>query len=80
MLKTMTVDIEGLHCRNCTAEVQRGLKTLDGVRHVEVSLQPGLVTLQIDPSRLTATRIETACKELGYHARVRRTGPIRLPA
>lgn len=75
MLKTITIDIEGMHCGGCTAAVRRGLKTLDGVLYVDVALQPGLATLQVDPSRLTAARIETAFMELGFRAKVRGTVP-----
>lgn len=77
MLKTMTVDIEGMHCGDCAAAVRRSLKTLDGVLDVEVSLEKAQATVQVDPSRWTTARnrIEAAFGELGYRAEARRPTP-----
>ncbi len=67
-MQTMHFDVHGMTCGGCTGSVQRVLSKLDGVSHVDVTLSPGMATVQADPARVTARQIEKAITELGYEA------------
>jgi copper chaperone len=58
--------IHGMTCGGCTGSVQRALSKIDGVSQVEVSLQPGMATLEVDTARVTPRQIEAAISSLGY--------------
>ena len=74
-MQTLNFDVRGMTCGGCTGSVKRVLSKLDGVSHVEVSLEPGTATVQTDPSRVTAAQIESAITSLGYEATVRPPDP-----
>lgn len=67
-MQTLKFDVQGMTCGGCTGSVQRALSGLDGVTHVEVTLQPGSATVQADPSRVTAKQIEARLADLGFEA------------
>ncbi len=59
--------IEGMNCDHCTARVQKALEEAEGVRTVEVTLDPGSAVIvgdALDPEVLIAI-VERA----GYEAR-----------
>ena len=74
-MKTMTFDVQGMTCGGCTGSVQRVLSKLDGVSHVDVTLRPGTATVQADPARVSAAKIEAAIVGLGYQAAMRPPDP-----
>ena len=67
-MKTLKFDIQGMTCGGCTGSVQRVLSEIDGVSHVDVSLQPGAATLDADTERVTPVQIEAVIRGLGYQA------------
>jgi len=70
-MNTLKFDISGMTCGGCTGSVQRNLKKIDGVSHVEVTLNPGVATVVTDPARVSPAQIELAITSLGYPAKVR---------
>ena len=70
-MQMLKYDVRGMTCGGCTGSVTRVLSKLDGVSNVEVSLTPGTATMQADPSRVTAARIQSAITALGYEATLR---------
>lgn len=71
-MQTTNFDVRGMTCGGCTSSVQRTLSQLDGVTRAEVSLNPGMATVVLDPSRVTTAQIEAAITKLGYAATVHR--------
>ncbi|MFQ6672884.1 MAG: heavy-metal-associated domain-containing protein [Candidatus Tectimicrobiota bacterium] len=67
MTKT-TIAIEGMTCGHCVATVTEGLKALDGVHHVDVSLEAGRAVVEYDEARLDPQAIRAKVAELGYRA------------
>ena len=65
-MKTLKFDVHGMTCGGCTGSVQHAVSKLAGVSHVEVTLQPGTATVEVDPTLVTAEQIETAITQLGY--------------
>ena len=67
-MPTLKLDVHGMTCGGCTSSVKRALGKIDGVSHVDVTLQPGSVTLEVDNGRATPAQIEAAISSLGYQA------------
>ena len=78
-MQTLKFDVHGMTCGGCTGSVQRALSKIDGVSHVDVSLQPGTATLEADMARVTPGQIEAAISGLGYQAKLHPAGPEARP-
>ncbi len=72
-MQTLSFDVTGMTCGGCTGSVQRALSKLDGVRHVEVTLRPGVATVVVDPDLVTAAQVELVIAGIGFRARARPT-------
>lgn len=70
-METFKLDVKGMSCGGCTSSVQRAISGLDGVKTVEVTLQPGSATVEADPARVTAQKIVSTLAAMGYEARER---------
>ena len=70
-MQTLNFDVSGMTCGGCTGSVQRTLSKIDGVSHVEVSLNSGAASVLADPERVTSAQIEAAITGLGYPAKAR---------
>lgn len=70
-MQTLSFDVSGMSCGGCTGSVQRALKKLDGISHAEVTLNPGIATVVVDPTRVTPAQIESAISRMGYPAKAR---------
>ena len=46
MLKT--IKIEGMHCPNCVAAVKNALDELEGITHVDVSLEDAQAIVEVE--------------------------------
>jgi len=67
MTDTIQLNITGMTCNHCVANVTKALQAVEGAESVEVSLEPGSATVSgnADTSALVA-----AVKEAGYEAKV----------
>ncbi len=74
-LQTLKFDVHGMTCGGCTSSVERVLNKIDGVSHVDVSLQPGTAILEADTARVSPGQIEAAISSLGYQARLHPAQP-----
>ena len=72
-MQTLSFDVNGMTCGGCTSSVQRALSKLAGISHAEVTLNPGVATVVIDPTRVTPAQIESAISQMGYPAQARPT-------
>ena len=79
-MKTLTFDVHGMTCGGCTSSVKRALGKLDGVNSVEVTLQPGTATVQVDSGLVTSGQIESAIATLGYQVNVHPANVVKLGA
>ncbi len=70
-MEIFKLDVKGMSCGGCTSSVQRAISGLDGVKKVEVTLQPGSATVEADPARVTAQEIVSTLAAMGYEARER---------
>ncbi len=67
-LKAVSIPVEGMSCISCAARVKRTLKGIDGVQHVEVSLERREALVRFLTDKVTPQRLEAAINELGYKA------------
>lgn len=55
-LTTVTVAVDGLHCKACVDELQQDLAKVPGVSEVKVTQKPGQVTAKLDESKISASK------------------------
>ena len=67
-MKTVTIGIKGLRCEKCSAFVEGALSALQGVRNVEVTLDPMQATLDYDPLMISLQEVKDTInnKEKGF--------------
>ncbi|KAJ2081663.1 Cu(2+)-transporting P-type ATPase [Coemansia sp. RSA 988] len=66
---TTQFEVRGMTCSSCVALVERGVKRLDGVHGVSVSLLAQRATVQHDSSIVSDTTIAQTIEELGFEAK-----------
>ena len=70
-MQTLHFDVQGMTCGGCTSSVQRALGQLDGVSHVDVTLNPGSASVTVEPGVVTAAQIQSGVDDLGFDAQAR---------
>lgn len=70
-MQTLHFDVQGMTCGGCTSSVQRALGQLDGVSHVDVTLNPGSASVTVEPGVVTAAQIQSVFDDLGFDAQAR---------
>lgn len=71
---TVTIPIEGMTCSACVARVKRTLKSMDGVKAVEVRLAERDTRVRYEPTKVTPERLVAAINKLGYKAGTPKAG------
>lgn len=67
-METVVIGVHGMTCTGCANSVSRVLRELDGVRSVEVSLEPAQATVGYDPVRVGIERLRSAIESAGFEA------------
>src|SRR5689334_10391242 len=67
---TQDLDISGMTCAACQANVQRALGRQPGVTDASVNLTTGQARVIFDPSLLQPTQLITAVESIGYGAAI----------
>jgi copper chaperone len=65
-VESVTIPIEGMTCSGCVANVERVLKSIDGVQNVNVSLDPGQAIVEFVPGRVNPAHLRSAIEDAGY--------------
>jgi copper chaperone len=63
-METVSLQITGMSCGHCVANVRRALDALDGVQVEQVGV--GSASVAYDPSRTNRAAITKAVEEAGY--------------
>lgn len=63
-MKKIELKIEGMTCNHCVMQVTKAIKTIDGVRVVDVQI--GKAILEYDDNLVAINRIIEAIEEEGY--------------
>lgn len=61
-----TINISGMHCENCVASIEKGIKELDGIDSVAVSLTDSTAVVLFDPAKVDVDKIGKAIEGRGF--------------
>lgn len=61
-----TINIGGMHCEMCVASIEKGVKELDGIASVVVSLNDSNAVVSYDATKVDMAKIEKAIETRGY--------------
>lgn len=64
--KSVVVPIQGMSCGACVANVKRTLKSVEGVKEVEVSLENKQARIQFDAAKVKPEGLAAAIQKAGY--------------
>ncbi len=65
-MKVETICIEGMSCSHCQKAVSNAIRSLSGVKEVEVSLESKNAVVTFDDAVLSLTAIKAAVEDEGY--------------
>ena len=66
-MKTITLNIEGMHCGGCVKSVTRVLTELDGVQSADVQLE-GKANVTFDENRVNVAQVIEVIEDAGFDA------------
>lgn len=66
--KTVTIRIEGMHCQNCAASVEKKLKATEGVQAVRVSFEKKEAWVKFDDQRTSVAKLREVINSTGFKA------------
>lgn len=66
--RTVTIRIEGMHCQNCAASVEKKLKATEGVQAVRVSFARKEAWVKYDDRRISVAQIREVINSTGFKA------------
>ena len=66
-MKTITLNIEGMHCGGCVKSVTRVLTELDGVQSADVQLE-GKANITFDENRVSVAQLIEGIEDAGFDA------------
>ena len=65
IVKTLVVNIRGMHCSHCEVLIERKLSAIPGVQRVDVSFRKGLARIT-QRGNVDTTAVQKAVEEEGY--------------
>ena len=68
-MEHLNLNVTGMTCTGCENRVERNLKDLDGVRHVNADHRAGAVTVMVDESQTDEGAVRARIEETGYGVR-----------
>ena len=66
-MKTITLNIEGMHCGGCVKSVTQVLTELDGVQSADVQLE-GKANITFDENRVNVAKLIEVIEDAGFDA------------
>jgi len=66
-MKTITLNIEGMHCDGCVKSVTQVLTELDGVQSADVQLE-GKANITFDENRVNVAQLIEVIEDAGFDA------------
>ena len=66
-MKTIILNIEGMHCGGCVKSVTRVLTELDGVQSADVQLE-GKANITFDENRVNVAQLIEVIEDAGFDA------------
>lgn len=69
-MANVKLHVQGMHCANCQAKVERALKSIAGVYTAVVDWADGEAEVDFDDDAVTAAQLVGAVRRVGYDATV----------
>ena len=66
--RTVTIRVEGMHCQNCAASLEKKLKATAGVQAVRVSFEKKEAWVKFDDRTISVAQIREVINSTGYRA------------
>src|SRR3989344_1583756 len=66
MNDSQTYRIKGMHCASCAGIIERTVKKVDGVEHIEVNYGTETAKIAFDPAKTDPAQLSGHIKPLGY--------------
>jgi periplasmic mercuric ion binding protein len=67
-VQTVTIPVEGMSCSSCVSSVKRKVKSIDGVKQIDVSLEKRQAKISYISEKVSAQTIQEAITSIGYKA------------
>lgn len=64
--ETITLNVRGMSCSQCTKRVEGELKKINGVKNSEASLKEAKVKITFEKGKVTAEQLTEAINNMGY--------------
>lgn len=64
--KMLKIKVKGMHCKSCEVLLKESLEELDGVEEVKVSHISGIVSINLDESKVRKEDIIKKIEKEGY--------------
>ncbi|NWU14589.1 ATP7B ATPase, partial [Cephalopterus ornatus] len=61
---TVTVQIEGMHCKSCVRNIEGNISALPGIKSIEVSLEQKCAVVEYSPNLITLSALQQAIESL----------------
>ncbi len=65
-MKTIKLNVKGMHCKSCEMLVQDDLEELNGIKKIEVSHAKGFVNVEFDESKINIDKIKDIIEKRDY--------------
>ncbi|WP_052300011.1 heavy-metal-associated domain-containing protein [Ferroglobus placidus] len=66
MIVEKIVRVEGMSCAGCAKAVENALRSLEGVKEVEVKLEEGVARVKFDDELVNVDKIAEKIEKIGY--------------
>jgi copper ion binding protein len=64
--ETITLNVRGMACSQCTKRVEGELKKINGVKNAEANLKEAKVKITFEKGKVTAEQLTEAINNMGY--------------
>ena len=65
-MRTITLKIEGMHCKSCEMLINDVVSEIEGVKKTEASLKNNSAKVEFDESKADLSKIRKAIESEGY--------------
>ncbi len=65
-MEQLNLNVSGMTCTGCENRIERTLKDLDGVRHVNADHRAGAVTVMLDEGQTDEAAVRARIEHVGY--------------
>jgi periplasmic mercuric ion binding protein len=71
VIKTVTLEVQGMNCAACPATVKKALKNVPGVSDAKVNYKSRIAEVDYDPNKTSADELAKAVTTVGYPTTVK---------